>query len=264
VVESWLGLPPLSGAFVIGAVLLTVTAATAWFRMRPDPLAVAAERRDTAHTTGPAPSPVNLRRALGEIRQVPAARFALAALVLAHVAMVSVMTMTPVSLAMHGHMITIVGITISVHVLGMYAFAPLVGSAADRFGRMPVMFAGQGVLALSAVLNVAAPSSAGVVVVGIFLLGLGWSIVTVPASTMLSQSVPPASRPLVQGAGDSAMNAAAAVGAIGSGAIMVTLGFAWLAGISGALVVPVLWLAVRHSRDARQSLGPQPLRHREV
>ena len=42
-VESRLGLPALSGAFVIGAVLLTVTAATVWFRMRPDPLAVAAD-----------------------------------------------------------------------------------------------------------------------------------------------------------------------------------------------------------------------------
>ncbi|CAN5281323.1 MFS transporter [soil metagenome] len=261
VVEARLGLPALSGAFVIGAVLLTVTAATVWFRMRPDPLAVAAQHRGTASATGPAPSPVNLRRALSEIRQVPTAKFALAALVLAHVAMVSVMTMTPVSLAMHGHSITIVGITISVHVLGMYAFAPLVGSAADRFGRMPVILAGQGVLALSAILNVAAPSSAGVVVVGLFLLGLGWSIVTVPASTMLSQSVPAASRPLVQGAGDSAMNAAAALGAIGSGAIMVSLGFAWLAGISGALIIPVLWLAARHTRVVRRSTRLMPVRH---
>ncbi|NTW42363.1 MAG: MFS transporter [Cellulomonadaceae bacterium] len=155
------------------------------------------------------------------------------------------------SLAMHGHSITIIGITISVHVLGMYAFAPLVGMAADRFGRMPVILAGQGVLVLSAALNVVAAASAGAVVVGLFLLGLGWSIVTVPASTMLSQSVPATSRPLVQGAGDSAMNAAAAVGAIGSGAIMVSLGFAWLAGIAGLLVLPALWFAIRHRRTLR-------------
>ena len=258
VVESWLGLPALSGAFIIGAALLAVTAATVWFLMRPDPLTVAAQHRHTAPTGAPAPSPVHLRRALSEIRQVPAARFALAALVLAHVGMVSVMTMTPVSLTMHGHSITIVGITISVHVLGMYAFAPLVGAAADRFGRMPVVVAGQGVLAVSAAVNVAAPSSAGVVVVGLFLLGLGWSIVTVPASTMLSQSVPAESRPLVQGAGDSAMNAAAAVGAIGSGAIMVTLGFGGLAAIAGALVVPALVLAVRCSGCSGGGLRSAP------
>ena len=260
VVESWLGLPPLSGAFVIGAVLLTATAVTVSLLMRPDPLAVAAQHRRAPSAGAPASagaarSPVNLRRALGEIRQVPAARFALTALVLAHVAMVSVMTMTPVSLAKHGHSITIVGITISVHVLGMYAFAPLVGSAADRFGRLPVILAGQGVLVVSAALNMIAPSSAGAVVVGLFLLGLGWSIVTVPASALLSQSVPAGSRPLVQGAGDSAMNAAAAIGAIGSGALMVTVGFAGLAGIAGALVLPVLWLARRQSRAAARPVG---------
>jgi len=235
-------------------VLLTATALTVSLLMRPDPLAVAAQHRrapssvDAPASAGAARSPVNLRRALGEIRQVPAARFALTALVLAHVAMVSVMTMTPVSLAKHGHSITIVGITISVHVLGMYAFAPLVGSAADRFGRLPVILAGQGVLVVSAALNMIAPSSAGAVVVGLFLLGLGWSIVTVPASALLSQSVPAGSRPLVQGAGDSAMNAAAALGAVGSGALMVAIGFAGLAGVAGALVLPVLWLAYRQSR----------------
>ena len=258
-VEAHLGLPALSGAFVIGALLLTATAATVWFRMRPDPLALAATFRGTAATTGRGPAPAHLRRALSEIREIPAARFALTALVLAHVAMVSVMTMTPVSLAKHGHSITVVGITISVHVLGMYALAPVVGAAADRFGRMPVILAGQGVLALSAALNVGAPSSAGAVVVSLFLLGLGWSIVTVPASTMLSQSVRAASRPLVQGAGDSAMNAAAAVGAVGSGAIMVWLGFAWLAGIAGALVVPVVWLALRTSSGGSPASAIAPV-----
>ncbi|NTW38857.1 MAG: MFS transporter, partial [Cellulomonadaceae bacterium] len=103
VVESWLGLPALSGAFVIGAALLATTAATVWILMRPDPLAVAAMHRAPAPTTVAGTSSVNLRRAASEIRRVPAARFSLAALVLAHVAMVSVMTMTPVSLAMHGH-----------------------------------------------------------------------------------------------------------------------------------------------------------------
>jgi MFS family permease len=162
--------------------------------------------------------------------------------------MVSVMTMTPVSLARHGQSITIVGITISVHVLGMYAFAPLAGAAADRYGRMPVILAGQAVLGLSAIVNVMASGSTTGVMVGLFLLGLGWSIVTVPAAALLSQSVPAPSRPFVQGAGDSAMNAAAAIGAITSGALMVTFGFSGLAAIAGVLVLPVLWMARRQTR----------------
>ena len=267
-VESRTGLPPLSGAFLIGAVLLGATALVVWVFMRPDPLLLAAHHTDrgadlasaltpalalvsaTTPATTPAftPARTGVRAALGEIRQVPAARFALTALVLAHVAMVSVMTMTPVSLARHGQSITIVGITISVHVLGMYAFAPLAGAAADRYGRMPVILAGQAVLGLSAILNVMASGSTTAVMVGLFLLGLGWSIVTVPAAALLSQSVPAPSRPFVQGAGDSAMNAAAAIGAITSGALMVTFGFSGLAAIAGVLVLPVLWMARRQTR----------------
>jgi MFS family permease len=248
VVESRLGLPPLSGAFGIGAVLLGITALTVWLLMRPDPLHVVASHVDVAPAGTPARSPMNVRRALRQIREVPAAGFALVSLVLAHVGMVSVMTMTPVTLAQHGRTITIVGLTISIHVLGMYAFAPLVGAAADRFGRVPVILGGQAVLALSAVLNTIASGSTATVVVGLFLLGLGWSIVTVPAAALLSQSVPAPSRPFVQGAGDSAMNAAAAIGAIASGPLMAMIGFSGLAGIGGLLIVPVLWMARRQSR----------------
>jgi MFS family permease len=157
------------------------------------------------------------------------------------------MTMTPVSLARHGQTITVVGITISVHVLGMYAFAPIVGAATDRYGRRPVILAGQVVLGLSAILNVVASASTMAVVVGLFLLGLGWSIVTVPAAALLSQSVPAPSRPFVQGLGDSAMNAAAAVGAITSGALMATLGFSGLAAVAGVLILPIVWMARRRT-----------------
>jgi MFS family permease len=245
-VESRLGLAPLSGAFVIGAVLLAVTALTVWLLMRPDPLLVAVRHTDTP-ASAPTVARTGVRVALREVRQAPAARFALTALVLAHVAMVSVMTMTPVSLARHGQTITVVGITISVHVLGMYAFAPIVGAATDRYGRRPVILTGQVVLGLSAILNVVASTSTMAVVVGLFLLGLGWSIVTVPAAALLSQSVPAPSRPFVQGLGDSAMNAAAAVGAITSGALMATLGFSGLAAVAGVLVLPIVWMARRRT-----------------
>jgi predicted MFS family arabinose efflux permease len=57
--------------------------------------------------------------------------------------------------------------------------------------------------------------------------------------------VPAPSRPFVQGLGDSAMNAAAAIGAITSGALMATLGFSGLAAVAGVLVLPIVWMARR-------------------
>lgn len=243
-VERGLGLPALSGAFAIGAVLLVLTGLVVTVALRPDPLHVARGREPV---TGPR---MRLGPALAEVRRSPRAGFALLALVLAHVSMVSVMTMTPVHLAHQGHGITVVGLTISLHVLGMFALAPLVGAAADRWGRVPVVLAGQVVLLAAAATAVLGAASTTAVVVGLFLLGLGWSVVTVPASALLTQSVPPASRPYVQGAGDASMNAAAALGAVASGPLLATAGYAGLGLVSGLVVLPVLWAARRLHRGA--------------
>ena len=249
-VEAATGLPPLAGAFGIGAVLLAATGVVVLLGLRPDPLLLAqrhtaVDAAGTARGGPPLPGRTGMGEALRQVRAVPAARFAFVSLVLAHVTMVSVMTMTPVHLSHHGGTVTVIGLTISLHVLGMFAFAPLVGAAADRYGRVPVILAGQGVLVSSAVVNAAGAGSTVAVAVGLTLLGLGWSVVTVPASALLSQSVPAPARPLVQGTGDAAMNAAAALGAIASGPVMALIGFPGLAAAAGMFVLPVLWMARR-------------------
>nr|WP_297429486.1 MFS transporter [uncultured Actinotalea sp.] len=279
VLEARTGLPPLSGAFAISAVLLAVTALVVGLLLRPEPLDVV-RRHTTASVAAPsvpsagvmpgtavdtatgdaatvpgdgparptAPPPLRLRAAVAEVRRSPAASFALLALVLSHLAMVSVMTMTPVHLSHQGHGITVVGLTISLHVLGMFAFAPLMGTLADRLGTVPTIVLGQGLLLAAAVTGTVGAASTGAVVGALFLLGLGWSMVTVPAATLLSGTVAPASRPLVQGASDSAMNAAAAVGAILSGPLLAVVDFAGLSAVSALCVVPVL-VAVGRRRE---------------
>ncbi|MBX9246547.1 MFS transporter, partial [Actinotalea ferrariae] len=238
-VERATGLPPLTGAFAIAAVLLAVTGALVAWRLRPDPLEVLARHAPDVDRPSGAP-PLRVRAALVEVRASPSALLALVALVTAHVAMVSVMTMTPVHLTHHGHGVTVVGLTISLHVLGMFAFAPLVGALADRVGRVGVVVAGQVLLLAAAGLCAWGDRSTAAVVVGLFVLGLAWSLVTVPASALLTQDVTPAARPLVQGISDSTMNAAAAVGAIASGPVMAVLAFSGLSGAVAALVVPGL------------------------
>jgi MFS family permease len=252
-VEERLGLAPLAGAFAIGAVLLAVTAGVVALGLRPDPLLMAQRHTAADAVPGggpPVPGRAGLAAALREVRASPAGTLALTSLVLAHVAMVSVMTMTPVHLAHLGHGVGVVGLTISLHVLGMFALAPVVGAAADRFGQVPTILAGQGVLVLAATVNLLGAASTTAVAAGLFLLGLGWSVVTVPASALLSQSVPARSRPLVQGTGDALMNAAAAVGAIVSGPLLAVADFPGLAVVSGLCVVPVLILVARARRAA--------------
>ena len=82
----------------------------------------------------------------------------IATLALAHAVMIAVMVMTPLHMHHGGASLEIIGFVISVHVLGMFFLAPVVGWAADRFGRPPVLMAGAVVLLLSLLL---AGSSAG-------------------------------------------------------------------------------------------------------
>ncbi|WP_211291097.1 MFS transporter [Kineococcus xinjiangensis] len=220
-VEALLGLPPLAGAFVIGALGLAVAAVLAAL-LRPPPPALRPPRPVPAAGAPPRPGTA---AALRIAWAVPAARAGLVALVSAHAAMVGLMTMTPVHLDHYGATVTVVGLVISVHVLGMFAFAPVVGSLADRFGRTPTALAGLAVLGAAGAVAVLAGSGTGGVAVALLLLGLGWSFVTVPAAAVVSESVPAGVRTTVQGLADMLMNLVAALAAALSGPLLALVGF---------------------------------------
>jgi MFS family permease len=237
-VAAQLGLPPLSGAFVIAAVLLAVASVFLFVFLRPDPLLTAQAHHAARVTaeTGSAPSKktASFTTVLATIWGIPAARFALAAVVVSHVSMVALMTMTPVHMEHNGAEISVIGLTISVHVLGMFAFAPLVGMASDRFGPATVIVVGQVIFVGSAVTALAVGEHSAMMMPTLFLLGLGWSCGTVPGSILISSSVPSEIRTPTQGVVDTSMNGIAALAAFAAGPVYVAIGFA---GLSWGVVI---------------------------
>jgi MFS family permease len=184
------------------------------------------------------------------LRERPAIAAAIGGLAAAHAVMISVMVMTPLHMEHGGTELEVIGIVISLHVLGMYAFAPLVGLAADRIGRARVLAAGGGVLLVSLVLCAGAPEgSSWQIFAGLFLLGLGWSLATVSASTMVAELAPLGSVTDVQGAADLTMGLAAAVGSAASGLIVGELGFPVLAAFAAVFAVAVLVAATLAGRE---------------
>lgn len=239
------GIEELAGPYLLGAVALALAAACIVILLRPDPLLLARERAGTL--------PPVLVRGRGVLRAglritagSPPALLGLGAIVVGHTAMVSVMVMTPIHMD-HGHAsITVIGVVISVHVFGMYAFSPLVGAAVDRVGRVPVIALGGVVLLVATLLAGGSPagSSAGLGL-GLFLLGVGWSCCLIAGSTLLTDSVPAADRPVVQGASDVLMGLVAAAGGAVAGLVMGGPGFAVL-NAGAALLVVVLLAACAH------------------
>ncbi|MFU8871321.1 MFS transporter [Micromonospora sp. SL4-19] len=256
-ISGW-GLPPLAGPFAFSAVAFVLAAVVLLILLRPDPLLtarrLAAAAEPVAAPAGLAPEKAAARRGVGMrmawrvVRERPAARLGIAAVAMGHLVMVAVMSMTPVRLGEFHHdadVLRVVGVVLSLHIAGMYALAPVVGWLTDRLGRRPVILGGIGVLlAACAVAGTAGHHTPGLSV-GLTLLGLGWSGTMVAGSTLLSESVPTAVRPAVQGLSDLTMGLAGAGAAALSGFVMRVAGYPALTLLAAIAVVPLVALALR-------------------
>jgi MFS family permease len=248
VVSRWLGIPELTGPFAIGATGMLVAALVVGILLRPDPLLVA---REVAGKPLAEPSGTSWNRARVAVRERPVLGFAVAGLALAHAAMIGVMVMTPLHMEHGGAELRVIGIVISVHVLGMFAFSPLVGMLADRLGRPRVLACGGGILVLSLLMCAWAPEGAHWrIFAGLFLLGLGWSFSMVSASTMVADHAPLDARTDVQGAADLVMGVTAAAAGALAGLVVGLAGYHVLALVTLSLALGVVVAATRAAQLA--------------
>ena len=230
-----LGMPPLTGPYVFTIVAQALSIIVYLFALRPDPLlvaqTVAQRRRDRV-----------VEQLVKPDRPV-SARYAIFANAAAHGVMVSIMAMTPVHMLHHGASLTIIGLTISLHIAGMYALSPVFGILADRVGRIPTIMVGQALLAASLVTVFFGAESNTAVTVALILLGLGWSAATVAGSALLTESSSEERRTTRQGRNDLSMSLVGAVGAITSGVVLGWIGFTGLALVVGVAVIATVLLA---------------------
>jgi MFS family permease len=242
-----LGLPALAGVFLFPVVAQVLAAGAYLVGLRPDPLLIS--RRLAAVSSSKA-GLVAASEGAGNLTLV---RVAIATLALSHATMVALMSMTPVHLVHGGATLSIVGFTISLHIAGMYALSPVFGVLADRLGRFPTIVAGQAMLAAAAVITAVGAHQTPVVMLGLILLGLGWSASTVAAAALLNDAAPIARRVSLQGRSDLTMNLAGAAGGAVAGPLLAVLGYSGLAWI---LLAPVAVVGTAIALNARQPALP--------
>lgn len=221
------GLPELSGPYLMAMILFAAAAFAIDRTLRPDPLEVAGgitpPDSSTAPPTGIRALKIQFARAAGQIGTIfasPSARLAVIAMLVGQAVMVGVMTATPLHMNEGAHEIRIIGFVISLHIVGMYFFAPVVGIFVDRFGPRPVIAVGGMILFTGAEMaSHTSPEDRLGVFVGLFLVGLGWSFGLIAGSTLLTSSFTVTERVPVQGAADLVMSAAGAAAAFSSGVV---------------------------------------------
>ena len=253
------GIPTLAAPFAFSAVLFTLVAVFLFVFLRPDPLRMARAAGAASATPG-AGSPVRLgiRSALAPVLAHQHARLGVAAIALGHVVMVGVMAMTPVHILAAGHgaagTLRIVGIVLSVHVAGMFAFAPVMGWLADRFGRQRVIAGGIALLLAACAVAGTAGHDATRLATGLALLGLGWSATMVAGSALLSESISAELRPSAQGLSDLVMGLAGASAGALSGVVVQAFGYPMLTLLAALTTAPLAALVAK----ARSAGRPLP------
>jgi len=232
-----LNLPRLTGPYLISALTLTFAALLIYMFLKPDPY-LTALGEGKSYAAGKK----QVKEALSHIWHKPIALFSILAIAIGHVAMVSVMVMTPVHMAHVDVSLRIIGLVISVHVIGMYAFSPIVGSFSDRVGKVKTIQIGLGILLLSCLVSgTAAADDVSRLGMGLFLLGLGWSFTLIAGSALLSSSVDSTLKTSSQGASDLVMNLAGAGGGAIAGVVISSLNYGWLCAFAS---IPVITLAL--------------------
>lgn len=239
-----LGLPQYAGTYILSMVAYALAATVIALWLTPN--------HPTARTQAPQSAvtaePVGALAALRWSGTDPRARFGVVATSSAHAVMVMVMVMTPLYMVHEGMALSFVGVVVSLHILGMYGLSPVFGWAADRFGAVPVSVAGMGVLVLSTAMGFVAAtyeeSSRALTPIALVILGVGWSMVVIAASSLLANVREERVRVPLQGANDAIMNYAGAAAAAASGLLLAWAGFQGVNVVATIILVPAALLSV--------------------
>jgi MFS family permease len=227
-------LSPEASAFLISIVGYALAALLVEMFLRPDPLILARQLHEVVDAGRVAGRARPLGTILGDLR----VQIALAALTISQFVMISTTSTSPVYLHDQGHHVQTIGLAVSFHLGGMYVASPLSGWLCDRFGRLVMIGVGALVLIVAVLLAGLAPGSErALIILGLFLNGVGWNFAFVAGSALLTDALSTAERASVQGVADLVMGLMGALGSAAGGMILGVWGFAILNTVGAALVL---------------------------
>lgn len=240
-----MGLNELTGPLAVGIPILGLGALLSFLGLRPEPSEVSREIDARYPSTAQAAS--GSVRSFSQLMRQPGVVVAVLSVLLAQTVMVMLMGITSLYMKDLEHSLGDISLVFAAHTLGMFAFSPLSGRLSDQLGRGPVLLAGSVITILAAII---APSSPGLplIVLGLFLLGLGWNFAFVAGSALLADQLTPAERSKTQGANDLLVGLASGTGSLSSGLVFASLGYQTVGLVGGilmgvALILSIWWVS---------------------
>ncbi len=216
-----LGFMSNTGPYLLAAGLYFLGLLTVFVFLRPDPKGIGeAMALQTARTTHKELAPP---RPLPQIFRQPTVLLATASMIIGQLVMTLIMVITPLYMRNNAHETTAIALVIMAHTLGMFGLSGMTGWLIDRYGRIPLIIAGAGVLIVASILT---PLASGVpaLAFALFLLGLGWNFCFIAGSSLLADSLKSNERGKAQGTSDMMVSLSAGLGGLITGTVFATGG----------------------------------------
>lgn len=236
-----IGVPALSGPFILAAAAYILAGLVLLALLRPDPLIVAKGIASVQARNKSNQANENTKTASQNKRGIIAAA---TIMVLTQLVMFAIMTMTPVHMGHHGHGLKEVGMIIGFHIGAMFLPSPLTGILVDKIGRVPMAAASGLTLLIAGILAASAPGDSMLLLtIALILLGLGWNFGLISGTAILVDSTNLSNRAKTQGSVDVMVALSGASGGALSGMVVVNSSYAVLSlagGVLALLLIPVI------------------------
>lgn len=194
------------------------------------------------------------RRSLSVIARQPVFVTAVVNAVAAYAVMSFVMTASPLAVVAAGHGIDAAASLTRWHLLGMFAPSFVTGRIVSTVGAVPVLLTG-GALLLTSLLGASTGDGTAHFNVALLVLGVGWNLLYVAATTLLTESYRPAERARVQGVNEFLVFGATAVASLAAGVVQTQFGWDRVNTLAAPFVLvalaATLWLVARRRTAAR-------------
>lgn len=248
-----IGIPPLAGPFILAAAAYILAGLTLFIYLRPDPFLVAkaiAEEQEKQTNNMVQEANQGGQSAINRVGIIVGALV----LVLSHVVMVAIMTMTPIHMQEHGTGLTAVGIVIGLHIAAMYLPSILTGRLVDTIGRHVMVVASGITLAISGLMAAFAPGeSLFWMAFALILLGIGWNFGLISGTAIIVDSTNMRIRAKTQGSVDVWVALGGTAGSLLSGVIVAYSSYAMLGFLGTYLAILLIAIIIWRRMKERQA-----------
>lgn len=240
----YIGIPMLSGAFILSGTAYLLASMTIFLFLRPDPYLLVKAMEQQAPSDARVPQNTTSEQNAMISRKGVATGTTI--MVMTQIVMVAIMTMTPIHMEHHGHDLGDIGLVIAIHIAGMYLPSLFTGILVDKIGRTVMAIASAVTLLLAGVLAATAVmDSLGMLMTALALLGLGWNFGLISGTAMVIDSTPAATRAKTQGSVDVFIALAGASGATMSGLVVAGSSYTVLSYVGGLLALVLIPVILR-------------------